>query len=142
MKRKIKPRPHDNNVKMLYHLENNALYKGAKFSSVEQIQSYVDFITGSNYWRRCSEDRSNLPGTVKVFSNGDNDFSQQRYPNEIWMAIKHWDQQVVLHELAHFFEDNHGPGYVRHYLNLIAQFMGLEIAAQYRRAFNANKIKF
>lgn len=127
---------------MLYHLENNTLYKGARFSGKEQIQSYVDFITASEIWHRYRAVAPKLPASIHVFSFGDSEYSEQRFPNEIWLAERHWDQQVVLHELAHFFEDNHSPAWVRAYLQLVAQFMGVEIAAQYRRAFRMGGIKF
>lgn len=134
-------RKNDNRVKMLYHMENEVLYKGARFSSKEQLQSYVDFITGSTFWQARIE-QFDLPGAVTVYSYGDNEFSEVRRPNEIWLTVNHWNQQVVLHELAHFFVDDHPPEYVRVYLELIEAFMGAEIARQYRQAFRIVKVKF
>jgi len=141
-KTKNKTKPRDNNVRMLYHLENTSLPVGRRFSDTKQIQEFVDYITASNFWHVAKMRDPELPGSLRVFSLGDKAYSEQVYPNEIWMAIKHWDQQVVLHEVAHFFADNHTPKFVRAYLDLITQFMGLEFAAEYRRAFRLGKIKF
>lgn len=132
----------DNNVEMLYHLENTSLSVGQKFTDKAQIQSFVDYITASGFWRHSMNENPGLPSSIRVFSFGDSSHSEQRYPNEIWLAVRHWDQQVVLHEIAHFFADNHTPKFVRAYLNLVAQFMGIEYAAEYRRAFLVGGVKF
>lgn len=134
----------DNNVKMLYYLENNSLPVGRRFTEKAQIQSFVDYITGSGFWTMQKEIHPLLPPSILVFSFGDSEYSEAREPNEIWLACKHWNAQVVLHELAHFFspEDHHGPKFVRAYIALISHFMGLEYAAEYSRAFRVGGIKF
>lgn len=131
----------DNRKRMLYWMEDRALDTGQKFSSITEVQTYVNKVTNSAFWQSAVE-RAGVPATILVFSNGDHNSSYAEDPCEIWMAIKHWNQQVVLHELAHFFCEGHPPEYVRAYLDLIANFMGLEIAKQYRQAFKLVKVKF
>ena len=129
----------DNNVKVLYELENAELPCGAKFKDLDEVRDYVGFVTGSALWRNSD----GLPQHVRVFSLGDLDYSESHKPNEIWLARRHWDQQVVLHELAHFFHKDFGhPGnFVAAYLTLVEWFMGKEFARRYRAAFIREGIK-
>lgn len=125
---------------MLYHLENHELPCGAKFSNHSGAQEYVNFITATTVWT----ENSNLPRFVKVYSFGDLDYSESRQPNEIWLCNTHLNQQVVLHELSHFFrpEANHGPAFVNFYFLMLRTFMGSWYADIYRDAFRREGIKF
>lgn len=130
----------DNNVKLLYHLENHELPAGRRFASIVEAQEYVNFITATNVWVKTP----GLPRFVKVYSLGDLDYSEAQPSNEIWLANRHLDQQVVLHELAHFFRQgtpNHGPAFVNFYLFLVGAFMGTWYADVYREAFEREGIK-
>jgi len=131
----------DNRVSVLYCLENHELPSGAKFPDIAQAKSFVDFVVSSAFWKNnCS-----LPQIVHVYSLGDLDYSEARNRNEIWLANTQLNQQVVLHELAHFYpfpRDGHGPEFVRAYLGLISRFMGCEFSKLYREAFKREGIRF
>lgn len=143
MKRKTKkPRKKntDNNVNNLYRLENDELPQGATFSTIQNAQSYVDFVTASHFWKDCG--KYERPESIKVYDWGDSVTSEARDPHEIWLARRHWTQQSVLHELSHFLApEGHGPKFVRAYLSVIAHFMGLELSRRYARAFKRGGIK-
>lgn len=133
-------KPRDNNVDLIYELENKQLPPGAPFDTHAEAQSWVDEITASEFWT----DDMRLPKRINIFSHGDLDWSENKSPNEIWLCNTHLWQSVVLHELAHFYPpgDGHGPQFVRAYLGLIAQFMGLHYSNIFRHAFIAHKIQF
>jgi putative metallohydrolase (TIGR04338 family) len=131
-------RGNDNNVADLYDVENKELPTGASFSSKESIQSFVDFVTSTPAWLALG----NVPERVRVFDNGDNEESHAK-PYEIWLARRHWNTQVVLHELAHQAtpKSEHGPAWVQTYLVLVTYFMGRHYADVYTRAFRRVGVK-
>lgn len=126
-------RNNDNNVSALYDCENHELPYGHKIASLKDIQDFVNRITESAEWQAMG----NVPCHVQVFDWGENAHSEARGANEIWLARKHWDTQVVLHELAHIVtpKSSHGPKWVRAYLLLITFFMGSYYADLYTKAF-------
>jgi len=131
---------YDNSVRLIYELENEVFSPGAEFKDHEQAQGYVNEILGSRFWK----DNPALPSNVVVYDNGDNNYSECRGRNQIWIAKTQLNQMVALHELAHFYPpaDGHGPKFITAYLGLVAQFMGIHFSDQYRRAFVAHGIKF
>jgi putative metallohydrolase (TIGR04338 family) len=139
---KSKQSRRDNEVKALYRAENHELPIGAKFTSLEDVQDFVNTVTATPFWAKLG----NLPKRIHVFSNGDRAESEARDPNEIWLATAHWHEQAVLHELAHFVDqsggDPHGPVFVRAYLGLILEFRGTHYARLYRDAFTRIGVKF
>lgn len=130
----------DNRVRKLYQLESFQLPIGQKFESTEDMQAYVDVITGSRYWTA----NPVLPKLVNVRSHGDLSWSCNSAPNDLWIANSHRYETTILHELAHFYPSpkHHSPPFVRAYLALIAQFMGLHYVDIFREAFIHHKIKF
>lgn len=130
----------DNKVKSLYKLENTELPKGSFFSTLQNVQSYVDFVTSTREW----QDMGNVPSRVTVIDWGENPHSEATWPNEIWLSRSHWNQQVILHELAHFVSPkaSHGKVFVKSYLMLITYFMGRYFTEVYGKAFRREGIKF
>lgn len=121
-------------------LENHELPIGAEFRDLDRVRGFVHFVVGSAMWRN----NPALPQFIKVFSRGDEDYSEAREPNEIWLATEHWNAQVVLHELAHFYDPlvkGHHPRFVNAYLNLVSQFMGMEFFNRYMAAFKREGIR-
>jgi hypothetical protein len=129
----------DNRVDNLYAAENHELPYGVKFLNMEEVQNFVDLVTGSPEWNAMG----NVPCHVRVFDWGESCSSEAREPNEIWLARKHFDTQVVLHELAHLVipKAKHGPEWVRVYLLLIHYFMGSHYVALYTKAFKRVGVK-
>ncbi len=128
-----KTKKRDNNVAALYDAENHELPFGVKFHDWREILNYVDLVTSSAEWRALG----NVPSHVRMFDWGESPHSEARGPNEIWLARKHWDTQVVLHELAHIATPsaNHGPRWVKAYLLLMTFFMGSYYTELYTAAF-------
>lgn len=135
----MKKSARDNSVQTIYLLENRELPRGQIFSDLDQVRAFVAFVTGSSMWRN----RLCAPQSIQVYSLGDLKYSQAKHPNEIWLARRHWNQQVVLHELAHFWAkpEGHGPRFIGAYLTLMEWFMGEEYASRYREAFKREGIK-
>ncbi len=132
-------RKRDNNVAALYAAENNELPYGVKFRDIGEIQRFTNMVTASPQWLAMG----NVPGHVRVFDWGESQHSEARGPNEIWLARKHWDTQVILHELAHIVDpkENHGPKWIRAYLLLINYFMGSYYTDVYTAAFKRVGVK-
>lgn len=129
----------DNRVEDLYELENHELPYGVKFKDLHEIQEFVNRVTGSPEWLAMG----NSPGHIRVFDWGESTSSEARGANEIWLARKHWDTQVVLHELAHHVvpKVNHRAPWVRAYLLLINYFMGAHYVPIYTKAFKRVGVK-
>lgn len=130
----------DNSVELLYILETEQLPKGGSFDNHAAAQLWVNQITASAYWCK----HAFLPKYIRVLSHGDLNYSENKSPNEVWLANQHLNPAVVLHELAHFFPpfDGHGPQFIRAYINLLAQFLGLHYSNIYSDVFTANQIQF
>jgi len=128
-----KARKRDNNVEALYKAENSELPFGVKFKNLDEIQLFANLVTASPEWNALG----NVPCHVRIFDWGENSYSEARDPNEIWLARKHWDTQVVLHELAHIAvpQARHSSRWVRTYLELLESFMGSHYERVYRAAF-------
>jgi putative metallohydrolase (TIGR04338 family) len=138
-----KKRTADNCVTELYYAENHELPVGSGFGDIEEVQKYVDTVTATPYWAKLG----NLPKKIRVHSNGDRPSSEAVQPNDLWLAIPHWHEQAILHELAHFADtsvgqDDHGPAFIRAYLGLLLEFRGAHYARLYRDAFTRVGVKF
>lgn len=129
----------DNNVEHIYEAENHELSYAHRFTCLSDIQTFVNRVTASAPW----EALGNVPRYIRVFDWGDNESSEARGSNEIWLARKHWDLQVILHELAHHVspKTRHGPAWVRAYLLLIQYFMGQFYMETYAKAFKRIGVK-
>ena len=138
MKRRSKGKT-DNHVLNLYDCEGNELPVGPSFTKIEEIQTYLDFVCVSPMWRKL-----NAPTKLFAVDWGMNDGSEARFPNEIWFCHRHWNVQSVLHEMAHFVHPkaNHGPAFIRAYLDLVAYFMGQHFYDLYKSVFKRRGIKF
>jgi len=132
----------DPNAKKLYAAENR-LWKGARFTSRAEIQNFADIVTSSAEWVKIKRNHVHVPARVKIFSAGDLEESWISDPDEIWLAERHWHQQAVLHELAHwgFSEMDHDNGFILGYLRLIAGFMGQSVREYYAHAFKQARLQ-
>jgi putative metallohydrolase (TIGR04338 family) len=113
------------------------------------LQSYVDRITGSAWWRDYVGARRRRV-TVK---DGRGRSNAGSYTFQAAITMPHWSRNrfVTLHELAHQATDAargeettaaHGPEYAGMLLSLVSRFLGREKAAELRDSYRKHGVKY
>lgn len=135
----------DSQRQKVYDAEQVIRRKGRTFTSVEEMQGYIDHLMGSAWFRR----RWSIKNvTVKRGREGTSAWANglRRLIN---MPTWAWTEDVLLHELSHILTDTHegkvaphGREFARIYLELVRHKMGKEHGDALRDSFRQHRVKF
>lgn len=141
----------------LYAAEHTVIdtYNGTvgvqQFRSLQQMQSFVDRVTASDYWKSHSG-----PQRVSVFlGRKDSRFARSYSRFSSWYGKVQSDpfitipptwaasDAVLIHELAHQISDDaHGPIFASRYLDLLRLFVSPAIATKMQKAFDDHSVSY
>lgn len=138
-------RARDSQRKRLYDAER-VLPKGRIFSSIEEMQSYVDRLVRSAWFgKQCHAKEITIllgrSGTAATASD---------YGSRIKMPKWAWNEHILLHEVAHLMANRiyglgvagHGREYARTYVILVQHMMGKEAGDLLKKSFREHKVKY
>ncbi len=138
--------PRDSQRSKVYAAEEFLRSEGRRFSSLDEIQQYVDKLVGSAWWGRRSNVRS-----IKVHPQRSN-ASAMAHPSRrtIHMPEWAWCESIVLHEVAHVWTEraaapeaipSHGREFARNLLELVGRQMGADCRRRLKASFVEHKVK-
>jgi len=112
-----------------------------KFSSLEEIQKYVDKFTKSSWFRKRFGQHSIM---VKRKKHG---ASARRMGSTIWLSESYWNMISVLHEVAHIVKEPgagsaHGRFFARTLLEFTNHVCGKEAASALKEQFKEKRVKY
>lgn len=137
-------RPYDSQRSRLYKAEGVISTQGQRFTTVEEMQAYVDKLTASAWWkRRFFRRRIHVrPGLGHRRATGSS-FGVVQMP--VWARC----EAVLLHEVAHVVTLDaqgmsapyHGREFARVFLDLVRHQLGEESWRVLRDSFKVNRVK-
>lgn len=131
----------DFQVRQLYAAE--ATLWGSRFSSLDDVQAYVDRVVGSRSWSMRRSEITSVRVVAPRQLGLDGSRGHVLFRSGKWylaLPTRCRFERYVLHELAHLLafrpgEAYHGPRFARQYLLLVQREMGSEAAEHLQRKF-------
>lgn len=123
--------------------------QGRRFSSVAEIQEYVDELRETPVWQRQFPDVLRVEVTAGRESDEGSvgGFFPENGSGMIQMHPVHWNELYVLHEVSHVLATSrygkcgHSPWFARTYLEMVYSAMGTEAYALLLGAFELGRIE-
>lgn len=137
--------PRDNQRSKVYRAERR-VSKGVQFSTVSEMQGYVDQLCASRWWHNRFPDVQDI--TVKDGRGRRNAAGWNGRCGTGYVAMPRWSrcERVLFHEVAHVVTPGcyawHGREFVRNFLALVDRWMGKEVARLLRESFSEYKVKW
>jgi len=133
----------------LYAAERRVWSKGREFADPAEIQRFVDGLRDTWWWRMWYPKIRRVEAYSRpVNSRGSvGSWHPELGAGKIEMMRVHWNELVVLHELAHvlaaarYGSTSHDPAFARVYLELVALVMGPEAYTELYEAFGRDGIE-
>ena len=138
-------RPRDSQRSKLYEAEGgDFIPKGNHLPTVAAIQSYVDGIVGSRWWK------NRFTITTVYVEDGRSHRTALAFcsPSAGWITMPRWTrhERYILHELAHVATPNdcaaHGREFARNFLLLVGRWMGRDAAKVLKASFDQHRVKW
>lgn len=136
----------DSQRQKLYDAEAAAMVFTApfqkRFSSIEEIQKYIDKFTKSPWFRK----RFGIHYITVKRKNG-HGASARRMDSTVWFSESCWNMISVLHEVAHIVKEYgygsaHGRYYARTLLAFVDHVCGKEAANTLKKEFKYYRVKY
>lgn len=135
----------DSQRQKVYDAEKVIRRQGRSFSSIEEMQTYCDRLTGSAWFSR----RWSVTKIVVQRGREGTSAWANAMRRIINMPTWAWTEDVVLHEISHILTERkygkvaaHGREFARTYLELVRHQMGKEHGDRLRDSFRQHKVKF
>lgn len=121
---------------------------GTRFETVEAIQAFVDALRDTWWWDRYYSQVKRVEVYPRPASRRESvgSWKPELAAGKIEMLEVHWNELVVLHELAHvlaaarFGSQAHCPWFARTYLELVSHVMGPEAYVALHEAFDRDGV--
>lgn len=128
--------------------------RGCEFSTVREMQEYVNGITATRWWKAKARERKYWPeyylAVIVKDGRGRRTAAADLYSNTIMMPRHSRCERTVIHELAHILTSltdgsnvaPHGTAFAYNMLQLTRRFRGDDIANGLRTAYKEHGVRY
>jgi len=116
-----------------------------EYATMDEVGEYVQVVINSQYWKKCGGWKRVKTGTGK----GRRSACYKPYSKQVCFPLWSRSRWIVIHEMSHCLTDKtskgapwHGTHFVGHYLNLVEELLGVDVAESLAESFVSQGVRW